>query len=266
MATVNFQLNLRAVRKAAGLSKSELAERAGFSRQQIARWEEGKAAPQQASVERLASLFGVAAGQLVSDHIDVAKAAAHLAAYKPADLSPSALLARLTDREVVAEAARRFRRVLIQYVELVERLKDVDWEEVGAHLDRAWNETHKCPPEGATYAGALDTLISLKGAITSEYSTWWFAVDHHEEMPGADRDLELIQAAFETEVGKMMDRMVDKSTGAARCLSELYRNSERRPARVAEALPAAKDMVDRVVALQDSRSPETPRSRVVETE
>ncbi len=55
------------LRKKAGLSQEELAEKLDVSRQAVSRWEVGSAMPDAANVAQLARLFGVTADYLLND-------------------------------------------------------------------------------------------------------------------------------------------------------------------------------------------------------
>ena len=55
------------LRKRAGLSQEELAEKLKVSRQAVSRWEQGAAVPDTANVVQLARLFGVATDFLLLD-------------------------------------------------------------------------------------------------------------------------------------------------------------------------------------------------------
>lgn len=55
------------LRKQAGLSQEELAERLNVSRQAISRWEVGSAMPDASNVQQLSKLFGVTADYLLND-------------------------------------------------------------------------------------------------------------------------------------------------------------------------------------------------------
>ena len=64
---VAFGKRLRAARKAAGLTQSELAERASIHRVSVARFEAGKVDPSFTTVVRLAEVIGISPAALSDD-------------------------------------------------------------------------------------------------------------------------------------------------------------------------------------------------------
>lgn len=65
--TVRFGQNVRMLRKAAGLSQDEFADKAGVHRTFMSGIERGKQAPTIVVVERLANALGVDPGVLFAD-------------------------------------------------------------------------------------------------------------------------------------------------------------------------------------------------------
>lgn len=61
-----FQDNLVQLRRRAGLSQEELAERVGVSRQTLSKWESGESAPDLERAAALAEAFGVTLDGLVN--------------------------------------------------------------------------------------------------------------------------------------------------------------------------------------------------------
>lgn len=65
MAAKRFPMRLKQLREAKGWSQATLADRAGVSREYIARLETGKHDPPLSRVEKLATALGVPIGRLV---------------------------------------------------------------------------------------------------------------------------------------------------------------------------------------------------------
>ncbi len=64
---MQFYRKLSELRKAAGLSQEQLAEKAGVSRQTIFKWESGLASPSMENILVLSRLFGVSADELIGN-------------------------------------------------------------------------------------------------------------------------------------------------------------------------------------------------------
>lgn len=64
---MNFQQKFLMLRKRAGLSQDELADKLGVTRQAISRWEQGTACPDMYNLKQISKLFGVSADYLISD-------------------------------------------------------------------------------------------------------------------------------------------------------------------------------------------------------
>ena len=58
---------LNALRRRAGLSQEQLADRLGVTRQSVSKWESGQAAPELGKLVALSELFGVSVDYLVKD-------------------------------------------------------------------------------------------------------------------------------------------------------------------------------------------------------
>ena len=69
---MNFQQKFLMLRKQAGLSQDELADKLGVTRQAISRWEQGTACPDMFNLTQISKLFGVSADYLISDDVDEA--------------------------------------------------------------------------------------------------------------------------------------------------------------------------------------------------
>ena len=62
---MDFSEKLMTLRKQAGLSQEQLADRLGVTRQSVSKWESGAAAPELVKVITLSELFGVSVDYLV---------------------------------------------------------------------------------------------------------------------------------------------------------------------------------------------------------
>ena len=60
-----------ALRKKAGMSQEQLAERLGVSRQSVSKWEGSQSMPDMDKAVKLADLFGVSLDSLIRDDLDV---------------------------------------------------------------------------------------------------------------------------------------------------------------------------------------------------
>ena len=69
-----FGQNVQRLRRAAGLSQEELAERLGVTRQAVSKWERDSAYPEMEKLARMSRLFGVTVEALLNG--DPAPAAA----------------------------------------------------------------------------------------------------------------------------------------------------------------------------------------------
>ena len=67
---MDFQQKFLMLRKRAGLSQDELADKLGVTRQTISRWEQGTACPDMYNLKQISKLFGVSADYLISDDVD----------------------------------------------------------------------------------------------------------------------------------------------------------------------------------------------------
>ena len=64
---MQFYRKLSTLRKEAGLSQEQLAEKAGVSRQTIFKWEAGLASPSMENILALCRIFGVSADELIGN-------------------------------------------------------------------------------------------------------------------------------------------------------------------------------------------------------
>ena len=64
---MNFHENLQRLRKQAGLSQEEVAQKLFLSRQSISKWENGGAEPGIENLKALAKLYGVTVDELVGN-------------------------------------------------------------------------------------------------------------------------------------------------------------------------------------------------------
>lgn len=64
---MHFYQRLAGLRKDAGLSQEQLAEKAGVSRQTIFKWEAGLASPSMENILALCRIFGVSADELIGN-------------------------------------------------------------------------------------------------------------------------------------------------------------------------------------------------------
>ena len=64
---------LKALRKKAGLSQLELAEKVFVSRQAVSRWEAGVAAPSGDNIKRLSELYNVSIDWLVDENVELSE-------------------------------------------------------------------------------------------------------------------------------------------------------------------------------------------------
>lgn len=103
----DFGSRLAALRTAAALTQSQLAERLGVSRRQIAYYESGTGRPPGALLALLADLFQVSTDVLLGREVTKA----------PASRISSALLAQLQQAERMgSDVCRRLERVLQQFI------------------------------------------------------------------------------------------------------------------------------------------------------
>ena len=70
---MRFSEKLVMLRKDAGLSQEQLAEKLNISRQAVSRWESGTAMPDATNLLSLSNLFAVSVDQLLRDERDVSK-------------------------------------------------------------------------------------------------------------------------------------------------------------------------------------------------
>ena len=66
---MEFSEKLSYLRKKAGLSQEQLADRLGVTRQSVSKWESGAAMPELVKLIALSELFGVSVDYLVKDHM-----------------------------------------------------------------------------------------------------------------------------------------------------------------------------------------------------
>ena len=71
---MNFSENLQNLRKAAGMSQEELAERLGVSRQAVSKWETDGGYPEMDKLLLLRDLFGVTVDELMMGRVEVDRA------------------------------------------------------------------------------------------------------------------------------------------------------------------------------------------------
>ena len=62
---MNFKDNFTALRKQAGLSQSEIAEKLFVTRQAVSRWETGDTVPEIETLQAISQLFGVTINDLL---------------------------------------------------------------------------------------------------------------------------------------------------------------------------------------------------------
>ena len=67
---MNFSEKLTALRRQAGMSQEQLADRLGVTRQSVSKWESGAAQPELAKLVALSELFRVSVDYLVKDYIE----------------------------------------------------------------------------------------------------------------------------------------------------------------------------------------------------
>ena len=66
---MEFSERLMILRKQAGLSQEQLADRLGVTRQSVSKWESGTALPELVKLISLSEIFGVSLDYLVKDYI-----------------------------------------------------------------------------------------------------------------------------------------------------------------------------------------------------
>lgn len=93
---MNFSEKLTALRRQAGMSQEQLADRLGVTRQSVSKWEGGAAQPELSKLVALSELFQVSVDYLVKDYLEEPEA--------PAGESSTARL-----EEQVEEISRYFR-------------------------------------------------------------------------------------------------------------------------------------------------------------
>ena len=69
---MNFKDNFTALRKQAGLSQSEIAEKLFVTRQAVSRWETGDTVPEIETLQAISQLFGVTINDLLGYPTDLA--------------------------------------------------------------------------------------------------------------------------------------------------------------------------------------------------
>ena len=67
---MEFSERLMILRKQAGLSQEQLADRLGVTRQSVSKWESGTALPELVKLISLSEIFGVSLDYLVKDYIE----------------------------------------------------------------------------------------------------------------------------------------------------------------------------------------------------
>ena len=67
---MSFSDKLTALRRQAGMSQEQLAERLGVTRQSVSKWESGAAQPELAKLVALSELFRVSVDYLVKDYME----------------------------------------------------------------------------------------------------------------------------------------------------------------------------------------------------
>ena len=67
---MNFSEKLTALRRQAGMSQEQLADRLGVTRQSVSKWESGAAQPELAKLVALSELFRVSVDYLVKDYVE----------------------------------------------------------------------------------------------------------------------------------------------------------------------------------------------------
>ena len=67
---MEFSEKLTALRKQAGLSQEQLANRLGVTRQSVSKWESGAALPELVKLISLSEMFGVSVDYLVKDRME----------------------------------------------------------------------------------------------------------------------------------------------------------------------------------------------------
>ena len=67
---MEFSEKLSDLRKKAGLSQEQLADRLGVTRQSVSKWESGTALPELVKLISLSEIFGVSLDYLVKDYIE----------------------------------------------------------------------------------------------------------------------------------------------------------------------------------------------------
>ena len=67
---MDFSEKLMTLRKQAGLSQEQLADRLGVTRQSVSKWESGAAFPELVKIVSLSEMFGVSVDYLVKDYLE----------------------------------------------------------------------------------------------------------------------------------------------------------------------------------------------------
>ena len=67
---MEFAKKLMTLRKQAGLSQEQLADRLGVTRQSVSKWESGTAFPELVKLVTLSEMFGVSVDYLVKDYVE----------------------------------------------------------------------------------------------------------------------------------------------------------------------------------------------------
>ena len=67
---MTFSEKLMDLRRKAGLSQEQLADRLGVTRQSVSKWESGTAMPELVKLISLSDIFGVSVDYLVKDRLD----------------------------------------------------------------------------------------------------------------------------------------------------------------------------------------------------
>ena len=75
---MEFSERLMILRKQAGLSQEQLADRLGVTRQSVSKWESGTALPELVKLISLSEIFGVSLDYLVKDYIEEPESAGEI--------------------------------------------------------------------------------------------------------------------------------------------------------------------------------------------
>lgn len=184
--------NIKAIRSAFHLTKTDLAKLLRVSRQQVTRWEAGEAKPQMANLRQVASIFGLTVEELVGDELDLHGRQLHphwkveLSRWPSAD--EAVTLGEATDQQLVYELARRMRFLAVQTKDILDQAERFDWQALAARLNACDQDARSIPRDLRPVIELLVLLSDLDREYHVRYSVLAAANRYHSELPGSEHD------------------------------------------------------------------------------